>query len=105
MPGRRFAAHHLQLWLLLAASLFTGAALPADQRNYFDLCQRVPRMTLNGVEWVRSQAHVRLPFADKDLVTFMLTVPPGFRYNRGIIKDLFIEKFLSLLTNQQNDPV
>ena len=31
MPGRRFAAHHLQLWLLLAASLFTGAALPADQ--------------------------------------------------------------------------
>jgi asparagine synthase (glutamine-hydrolysing) len=70
--------------------------LPADQRNYFDLCQRVPRMTLHGVEWVRSQAHVRLPFADKDLVEFMLTVPPGYRFGRKIIKDLFIEQFPEL---------
>ncbi|MFC1997546.1 asparagine synthetase B family protein [Chloroflexota bacterium] len=38
---------------------------PADQRNYFDLCQRVPRMTLNGVLWVRSQVPVRLPFAER----------------------------------------
>jgi asparagine synthase (glutamine-hydrolysing) len=66
--------------------------LPADQRHFLDLSQRVPRMTLTGVEWVRSQAHVRLPFADKDLVEFMLTVPPGFRFQRKMIKEVFIRQ-------------
>ena len=69
---------------------------PADQRNYFDLLQRVPRMTINGVELVRSQAHVRLPFTDKDLVDFMLTVPPGYRSGRKIMKDIFIQQFPEL---------
>jgi asparagine synthase (glutamine-hydrolysing) len=70
--------------------------LAADQRHYLDLTQRVPRMTLAGVEWVRSQAHVRLPFADKELIEFMLTVPPGFRYQRKIMKDLFVRKYPEL---------
>jgi len=72
------------------------AVLPADQRHFLDLTQRVPRMTLSGVEWLRSQAHVRLPFADRDLVEFMLTVPPGFRYQRKIMKDLFIRQYPEL---------
>lgn len=67
--------------------------LPADQRNYLDLTQRVPRMTLNGVEWVRSQAHVRLPFADKDLVEFVCTVPPGYRVQRKLMVELFIRDY------------
>lgn len=72
------------------------AVLPADQRNYFDVRQRVPRMTIHGVELVRSQVQVRLPFADKNLVEFMLTVPPGYRNGRKIIKDLFIKQFPEL---------
>ena len=31
MPGRQFKTYHPQLWLMLAATLFAAAALPADQ--------------------------------------------------------------------------
>jgi asparagine synthetase B (glutamine-hydrolysing) len=65
-------------------------------------------MTLNGVEWVRSQAHVRLPFADKELVEFVLTVPPGYRQDRMIIKDLFVRQFPELAkipTTETNYPM
>lgn len=65
----------------------------AQQRLYFDLRQRVPRMTLNGVEVVRSMAVARLPFCDNDLVDFTLRVPPGLLYDRYLIKKAFVEAF------------
>lgn len=65
----------------------------ADQRIYYDYTQRVPRHTLNGVLMVRSRAAVRLPFTDPDLVNMMLTVPPGFRYRRALIRNTFIRQF------------
>jgi asparagine synthase (glutamine-hydrolysing) len=65
----------------------------ADQRNYFDFRQRVPRMTIRGVEVVRSRAMARLPFCDNDLVEFSLRVPPGLRYNRRLVKDAFVREF------------
>ena len=65
----------------------------SDQRLYIDLTQRVPRMTLNGVEGVRDRAAVRLPFADNDLLDFSLRVPPGLRYGRQVMVQGFIRAF------------
>ncbi len=70
--------------------------LLADQRCYFDLTQRVPRMTINGVEVARSRVAVRLPFADNDLVAFTFTVPPGLRYERRLIKRAFARAYPAL---------
>jgi asparagine synthetase B (glutamine-hydrolysing) len=66
-----------------------GVTQLANQRLYFDLTQRVPRMTINGVEVVRSRAVVRLPFCDNDLLDFVLTVPPGFLFGRYLIEVAF----------------
>jgi asparagine synthase (glutamine-hydrolysing) len=74
----------------------SGSTLLADQRIYFDYTQRVPRMTINGVEVVRSRAVVRLPFCDNDLVDLMLSVPPGYRYQRSLARNAFIRAFPKL---------
>jgi asparagine synthase (glutamine-hydrolysing) len=74
----------------------SGSKLFADQRNYFDLCQRVPRMTLQGVQLVRSQAVVRLPYCDNDLVDFMLSIPPGMRFERYLMKKAFTQRYPEL---------
>ena len=71
----------------------SGAKQMSDQRSYFDLTQRVPRMTINGVEVVRSKTAVRLPFVDNDLVEFSLSIPPYLRINRDLANRAFIEKF------------
>jgi asparagine synthase (glutamine-hydrolysing) len=68
----------------------------ADQRVFFDFRQRVPRMTIKGVEVLRSKAIVRLPFADNDLVDFSLRLPPGFRYGRRLQRNAFIRDFPKL---------
>jgi asparagine synthase (glutamine-hydrolysing) len=57
------------------------------QRLYFDLTQRVPRMTLKGVEVVRNRGIVRLPFCDNDLVDFALATPPGLLFERRLQRD------------------
>ncbi|MBE0411239.1 MAG: hypothetical protein IBX69_16070 [Anaerolineales bacterium] len=69
------------------------AASLADQRLYFDYYQRVPRMTLKGIEVVRSQAVVRLPFCDNDLIDFSIELTPGLRYERRLMKNAFIKNF------------
>jgi asparagine synthase (glutamine-hydrolysing) len=79
-----------------AGMLDSGKKDYADQRLYFDFRQRVPRMTIKGVEVVRSQAIVRLPFADKDLLDFSLRLPPGYRYERRIPYRAFIQAFPNL---------
>ncbi len=68
----------------------------AQQRLYFDLRQRVPRMTINGVEVVRSLAVARMPFCDNDLIDFTLRVPPGLLYGRYLIKKAFAQAFPAL---------
>lgn len=68
----------------------------ADQRCYFDLAQRVPRMTLNGVQVVRDQAVVRLPFCDNDVVEFSARTPPFLRFERRIMNDAFVQAFPKL---------
>ncbi len=68
----------------------------ALQRLYFDLTQRVPRMTLNGVEVARHRALVRLPFADNDLMQFSTQVPPGLQYERRVARKSFVNAFPKL---------
>jgi hypothetical protein len=74
----------------------SGSKQIANQRLYFDLTQRVPRMTLNGVEVARTRAVVRLPFSDSDLVDFVLTVPPGFHFERYLAKAVLVTQFPDL---------
>lgn len=73
-----------------------GVAQLGNQRLYFDLTQRVPRMTLNGVEVARRQGIVRLPFGDNDLLDFALTVPPGLLFERHLPKAALITHFPTL---------
>jgi hypothetical protein len=79
-----------------AGMLRSGVKQLANQRLYFDLTQRVPRMTINGVEVVRSRAIVRLPFCDNDLLDFVLTVPPGLLFERYLIKTAFARAYPKL---------
>lgn len=76
-----------------AGMLASDSRMLADQRLYFDLTQRVPRMTLRGVDVVRSKAHVRLPFADNDLLNFAIKLPPGLRHNRILMQHAFLQAF------------
>jgi asparagine synthase (glutamine-hydrolysing) len=74
----------------------SGSRQIGNQRLYFDLKQRVPRMTLNGVEVARTRTVVRLPFGDNDLLDFALTVPPGFLLDRYLAKALLVTQFPKL---------
>jgi asparagine synthase (glutamine-hydrolysing) len=71
----------------------SGSHQIGNQRLYFDLTQRVPRMTLNGVEVARTHAVVRLPFGDNDLLDFALTVPPGLLFERYLPKAVLTTRF------------
>jgi asparagine synthase (glutamine-hydrolysing) len=74
----------------------SDALMGADRVHYFYLRYRIPRMTLNGVELVRSRAWVRMPFCDRDLVEYMLTVPAGYRFERYLMEKAFIQAFPGL---------
>lgn len=76
--------------------LASGSRLLADQRLYFDFTQRVPRMTINGVEVARSHAIIRLPFADNDLIEFSLKVHPGLKVDRRMMRLAFIQAYPAL---------
>jgi len=71
----------------------SGSNQLANQRLFFDLTQRVPRMTLHGVEVVRSRARVRLPFCDNDLVEFMTVIPPGLQHERQLVTKAFVQAY------------
>ncbi len=74
----------------------SGVPLLAAQRLHFDLRQRVPRMTTKGVEVVRSRAHVRTPFFDNDLLDFVIGVPPGYHFQRYLMRTAFLRAFPAL---------
>ncbi|GAP10772.1 asparagine synthase [Bellilinea caldifistulae] len=70
-----------------------GVRQMATQRLFFDLTQRVPRMTINGVLVARDRAIIRLPFTDNDLVEFSMTVPPYLAFERKLMIDSFIRAY------------
>jgi hypothetical protein len=65
----------------------------ANWVDQFQVRERQLRLVLNGVELVRSQALVRTPFCDNDLIEFTLTTPPGLRVHRH----LFIKALCNML--------
>lgn len=67
-----------------------------SQRLFFDLTQRAPRMTLQGVQVARSRTVVRLPYCDNDLLEFSLGVPPGWLLDRHIQKVSFVKQYPEL---------
>ncbi|MEW6650986.1 MAG: asparagine synthase-related protein, partial [Chloroflexota bacterium] len=73
-----------------------GVRQMANQRLYFDLTQRVPRMTINGVLVARDRAAIRLPFTDNDLVEFSMTIPPYLGFERRLMMDAFIQAYPKL---------
>jgi len=81
-----------------AALAEADTELAYDQLYHFDLCHRQRRMTLNGVQLVRSRAVARIPFCDNDLVDFMLSMPPGLRFDRHLAKAAFIRAHAPLAT-------
>lgn len=62
-----------------------------DKDSYVDLYEEDVRFTSLGVELARSQALVRTPFVDKDLVQFALSVPPGYRVNKEYYKNAIVK--------------
>jgi asparagine synthase (glutamine-hydrolysing) len=91
---------------ILDDCLSCGSA--ADFFFKFDLQQRQRRLTLNGLRLVRSQAVVRGPFYDNDLLDFMLRLPQGYRLDRYLLKKVFVRKFPELAkipTTENNLPM
>lgn len=76
--------------------LRSGVRHLSGQRLFFDMAQRVPRMTINGVEVVRSHAVVRLPFSDYRLWDFTMKIPPGYLFERYLYNRTFTETFPKL---------
>jgi asparagine synthase (glutamine-hydrolysing) len=54
-----------------------------DKDSYIDLYEEDVRFTIQGVQLARSQAIVRTPLMDKDLLRFTVSVPPGYRVNKN----------------------
>ena len=79
-----------------AAMLASGVSDLSDQRIYIDLTQRVPRMTIHGVQVLRDRMAIRLPFSDNDLLDFSLRIPSGLRLGRQVIVQAFIEAYPKL---------
>jgi len=67
-----------------------------DKDSYIDLYEEDRRFTLLGVQLARSQAVVRIPLADKDLLRFALSVPPGYRVDRHYYKQAIVKSLPKL---------
>ncbi len=67
-----------------------------DKESYVDLYQYDRRFTSMGVVLARSQALVRLPLADKDMLHFAVSVPPGYRLDRHYYKLALARAFPAL---------
>lgn len=70
--------------------------LLSDWQNRFELLQRQRRFTQFGNELLNHQVLCRTPFADKDLIEFCLTLPPGHRLDRKILRDIITRCFPKL---------
>jgi len=57
------------------------ANISANKREHYSIRQNDRRWILEGQNLLRTQVVVRTPFYDNDLVDFMLTVPPGLRFD------------------------
>ncbi len=56
----------------------------------FDLWQRQRRFIAQGHRLLRPRHRVILPFADRELVTYVLRIPPGLLLNRALMIDALL---------------
>jgi asparagine synthase (glutamine-hydrolysing) len=68
----------------------------ADKDSYVDLYEEDVRFTVMGVELARTQALVRTPLADKDMLRFTTSVPPGYRVDKNYYRRAIIKAFPEL---------
>ncbi|MBK8047630.1 MAG: hypothetical protein IPK16_11200 [Anaerolineales bacterium] len=94
-PMRQFLQHGVREHFVQEFAQYETTVL-GNWEDHFDFRQRQRRFILNGVELVRSQVLVRTPFCDNELVEFMLSVPPGLRYERALCIMAFIEMLPAL---------
>jgi len=67
------------------------AKISANVREHYSIRQSDRRWILEGQNLLRTQVVVRTPFYDNDLVDFMLTVPPGLRFDSYLYIQGFIQ--------------
>jgi asparagine synthase (glutamine-hydrolysing) len=67
-----------------------------DKDSYIDLYEEDVRFTIMGVELARTQALVRTPLADNDLLRFTMSVPPGYRVDKSYYRRAVIKAFPNL---------
>jgi asparagine synthase (glutamine-hydrolysing) len=67
-----------------------------DKDSYIDLYEEDVRFTVLGVELARTQALVRTPLADKDLLRFSVSVPPGYRVDKSYYHKAIVKAFPQL---------
>ena len=68
-----YARSHAQSW--------------ADKSSYVEMYEEDVRFTVMGVELARSQALVRTPLADRDLLSLATSVPPGYRVDKAYYRN------------------
>lgn len=61
--------------------------------NHFEVLYNGRRNTRYGNDLLRNYLLCRTPFCDKDFVEFCLTIPPGLRINRTLVKYIIAEHF------------
>ncbi|MFN8464157.1 MAG: asparagine synthase-related protein [Caldilineaceae bacterium] len=59
----------------------------ADKSSYVEMYEEDVRFTVMGVELGRSQALVRTPLADRDLLSLAVSVPPGYRVDKNYYRN------------------
>jgi asparagine synthase (glutamine-hydrolysing) len=67
-----------------------------DKDSYIDLYEEDVRFTIQGVQLARSQALVRTPLMDKDLLRFTMSVPPGYRVDKNYYRRAVTKAFPEL---------
>ena len=62
----------------------------ANKSDYFFLTNRVRRFINMGLVHLRTFFECRLPFFDKPLIDYLQTIHPRFRFDRYLLKQLFM---------------
>ena len=92
---RNLVAEDLQNSLLRTLSK-CNSSIGSDRMYHFNLSQRQRRFTLHGVNLVKSRMKVRMPYYDRNLMDFIITIPAGLRHGKYLMKKVFVQLFPKL---------
>lgn len=74
--------------------------LSNNRLMYYNFKERQRRFILMGPVLVKNSIEIRMPFADNDLIDFVLQIPPEFKIN----KHLYIKTILSMFPDLADCP-